>query len=398
MFIKLNFTSNRVLGQIFGVLSEIVNNPNITSISSLTSEFTSKNYNSGWLSGLDLENSELWRTADSSKVTAHFSKAVSSSNCHSLVLEFSSYDDDDLKYYTRYYQDGTAESSLFSIGTGINQPMTSTEFSLTNAVTISGGTTISTVTNNPIYDVASGTNGFSNVRTFWCYLTNNGMIWATTNSTTFNIGFGTTYTNRTAYNGPFIVAQYTRFDNHNNVFNQIRPVIYYNFGKPGGLTVTDLTATQNTGFTTNDTTLPFRCINFLEAYNQSTGFPIVFHPLVGITLGGKSNNHNVLSNTRVAGAVGTFNAPTHAGTFRTDISARRPTADAIASGFGLISMGWEELFRGNHGGNVSDRSKFYIFNAEYAPGDEFILDGTTWMIWPIFNGFVNRLGLAIPKE
>jgi hypothetical protein len=395
MFIKLNFTSNRVLGQIFGVLSEIVNNPNITSISSLTSEFTSKNYNNGWLSGLDPDNSELWRTADSSKVTAHFSKASTNTNSHSLVLEFSSYDDDDLKYYTRYYQDSTNDFSLFSIGTGINQPMTSSQFSLTNAVTSVAGTTISTVTNNPIYDVASGTDGFSNVRTFWCYLTNNGMIWATTNGSTFNTGFGTTYSNRALYNGPYIIAQYTRFDHHNNAFNQIRPVIYYNFGKPGGLTVTDLTAIQNTGFTTNNTTLPFRCINFVEAYNQSTGFPVVFHPYVGITMGGKSNN-NIILNSRliVSGATGA----SRAGPFRTDISARRPTADAVASGFGLVSMGWEELFRGNHGGNVSDRNKFYIFNAEYAPGDEFVLDGTTWIIWPTFNGFADRLGLAIPKE
>jgi len=396
MFIKLNFTSNRILGQIFGVLGEIVNNPNITSISTLTSEFTSKNYDSSWLSLLDPDNSELWRTADSSKVTAHFSKAVSNSNSHSLVLEFSSYDDDDLKYYTRYYQDSSTGSSLFSIGAGINQPMTSTEFSLTNAVTAGGGTIISTVTGSPIiYEVAAGSNGYSNVRTFWCYLTNNAMIWATTNSSTFSTGFGTSYSNQSLYNGPFIIAQYTRFDHHNNAFNQIRPVIYYNFGKPGGLSTTDLTAIQNVGFTTNNTTLPFRCLNFVEAYNQSTGFPVVFHPYVGITMGGKSNN-NIILNSRLAfsGATGA----SRAGPFRTDISARRPTADAVASGFGLVSMGWEELFRGNHGGNVSDRSKFYIFNAEYAPGDEFVLDGTTWMIWPTFHGFTSRLGLAIPKE
>jgi hypothetical protein len=347
---------------------------------------------------LDPDNSELWRTADSSKVTAHFSKANVSVNSHSLVLEFSSYDDDELKYYTRVFETGTSSRSRFEIGTGISAPINSSQFSLTNSPATNGGTSINLTNVSTAGIFADGTAaGFENVRTFWCYLTNNCIIWATTNSLTFDSGFGTTYNNQSLYKGPFIVAQYTRFDHHNNAFNQIRPVIYYNFEKTGGLTVADLTSTRNTGFTSNDTTLPFRCINFVEAESQSTGFPVVFHPYVGLTMGGKSNNFMSLD-SRTAGAATTSTAASFAGPFRTNLSARRPTADAVASGFGLVSMGWEELFRGNHGGNVSDRSKFYIFNAEYAPGDEFVLDGTTWMIWPTFQGFASRLGLAIPKE
>ena len=76
---------------------------------------------------------------------------------------------------------------------------------------------------------------------------------------------------------------------------------------------------------------------------------------------------------------------------------RRPTSDLFGSGIGLITLGWEELYRGNHGGNISERSNVFVFNSEYTPGDEFSLDQKTWCLWPLNNGFSQRLGLAIPK-
>jgi hypothetical protein len=398
MFIKLNFTVSRNFGQLTAVLNEIINNTAITSISALQSEFTRLTYDSGWLVGLDAANSEIWRTADSSNVVSRFSKSSTAEGSHNLVIESNSYDSPDQKYYYRFV--GTT-STAATVGTGISIPMSTAGFSLVNGVISTGGTPQTLVNPSANVDPLTGT-AFSDVRTLWCYITNTCFVWSVTINTTFNTGWqpnNASYSTLAAHAGPFINCQYTRFDNHNNVGNGIIPVMYPNYAKVGGLSSTDLTTIQGVGFTTNTTSLPFRCINFVDADIQTGGFPIVMHPNVANTSGGVSHNNNTArADGRTTGSASTWNAASYGGPYNPNASVRRPTPDAIGSGFGLISIGWEDLFRGNHGGNISDRGKIYIFNAEYAPGDEFVLDGTTWMIWPLYNGFGNRLGLAVPKE
>jgi hypothetical protein len=398
MFIKLNFSTSRNFGQLMLVLGDIINNPNITSISTLQSEFVSRGYNAAWLANLDPLTSEIWRTADSSKVHAHISKPSSDLNSHSLVIEQSSYDNDNQKYYIRFSQSST--NSIVDIGNATGAAMTVPQFSLGGTTGAVGGTVFNVV-NNAAGFTAIDSNGIFAVRTLWVYITNTSFVWAVTLNAGTAIGFlpnQASYSSLGAYSGPFFMSQYTRFDHHNNVFNGIVPVAFYNYRKLGGLTATDLVNVQNTGFS-NNTSLPMMVYNFVDAYNQNGGYPVVLGPFVGLTSAGLSTNAvNCRSDLKTTGAVGTFTAPSIGGVYNPGTSVRRPTSDLLGSGIGLITLGWEELFRGNHGGNISERSGVYIFNGEYAPGDTFTLDNKEWIVWPMFNGFSSRLGLAVPKE
>ena len=195
------------------------------------------------------------------------------------------------------------------------------------------------------------------------------------------------------------MSQYTRFDHHNNVFNGIVPVAFYNYRKLGGLTTTDLTTVQNTGFTTNSSTVPMMVYNFVDAYNQAGGYPVVLAPFVGLTSAGLSTNAvNCRSDSKTSGSVGTLTAPSFGGVYNPGASVRRPTSDLLGSGIGLITLGWEELFRGNHGGNISERAGVYIFNGEYAPGDTFTLDNKEWIIWPMYPVSYTHLTLPTNRE
>lgn len=398
MFIKLNFSSNRRFGDLVMVLGEIINNDNINSVATLLSEFTANNYHPDWLTALDATNSEIWRTADSSNVRAHLHKSSTTAGVHRVIMEFSSYDDINQKYYTVF---NGSTNTAYSIGNGISGSMGSTQFSLTGSTASTGGTFLGLV-NDAAGFTALDTTPFASVRTLWVYLTNTAFVWATTNGTTFATGFqpnNSSYGFNTTYNGPFITSQYTRFDHHNNAGNGIIPVVFYNYRKVGGLYANDLISIQNTGFTTNSSSLPLMAYNFVDAYNQNGGFPIVQGPFVGITSGGLSTNTvNCRSDAKVSGSVSSFGAASYGGVYNPGASVRRPTSNLAGSGIGLITLGWEELFRGNHGGNISERGNFYVFNSEYAPGDDFVLDGKTWSIWPLHTGFSQRLGLAIPKE
>jgi hypothetical protein len=68
------------------------------------------------------------------------------------------------------------------------------------------------------------------------------------------------------------------------------------------------------------------------------------------------------------------------------------------TGFALLPLQWDAPNYGNYGGNASNRGGFYIFNGDYSPGDTFTLGGKTWMVWPMYYGQTDRIGLAIPKE
>jgi hypothetical protein len=403
MYIKLNFTSDKLLTDIYPIIHTIINNSQINSIASLTQFWINNSFNSTYINGLDSSNSQLFRTADSSKVKSHFRNPSNNTASHMWTMEFESYDDVNQKYYVQF-NNNSSPTSLFSshnVGTGISGgTIDSLSFSLENYLTSATGGTALTLVNSSSTDnltIVSGA-AFSNVRTYWCYITNNCIIWATTNTTTFTTGFGTTYSNISNYSGPYIISQYTRFDNHNNSGNQVVPVIYVNPRRsPIGASNSDVLGIANTGFTTNNTTLPFYVVNMVDAYNQSSGYPVVFHQPVALTLGGRSSNMLTLNAQTSLTTTGANTVQSGASVI-TNLSARRPAANAIDSGFGLITLGWEELFRGNHGGNISEKSKVYLFNAEYIPGDEFVLDDVTWQIWPLFSGNGLRLGLAIPKE
>jgi hypothetical protein len=51
------------------------------------------------------------------------------------------------------------------------------------------------------------------------------------------------------------------------------------------------------------------------------------------------------------------------------------------------------------GGDVTSKGKMYIFNGDYLPGDEYIWNNKTYVLWPLgTTGPANRMAYAIPKE
>jgi hypothetical protein len=59
---------------------------------------------------------------------------------------------------------------------------------------------------------------------------------------------------------------------------------------------------------------------------------------------------------------------------------------------------WNRADYNNIGGLISDKSGTYLFNGDYAAGDEFTSGGTTYAIWPLADGWNQRIGYAVPKK
>jgi hypothetical protein len=237
------------------------------------------------------------------------------------------------------------------------------------------------------------------IRTLWMHITDKGMIWSTTNSTSYANGWGPTYNNALLQSGPWMCGQYTRYDHFNTDDNGVIPVMFTSprasgtgFGRSA-----DYTIVNNPNYAVDNTSLPFEIYNMIQAEPQAgSSWPTVYFPNVSYTINGQSNG-SYFMNTRTA--LSTVDANGQIGKAITTAAAERyPSGNLLSTGFGLFPIGWEFLYFGNHGGNMSDQTGFYIFNGDYQPGDTFGLNGKVYMVWPVFNGFADRIGIAVPKE
>jgi hypothetical protein len=78
---------------------------------------------------------------------------------------------------------------------------------------------------------------------------------------------------------------------------------------------------------------------------------------------------------------------------------RWPTATATATGaFTMQPLVWNRPDFNNIGGLISDKAGIYLFNGDYTAGDEFTVGGITYSIWPMADGWNQRIGLAVPKR
>ena len=78
---------------------------------------------------------------------------------------------------------------------------------------------------------------------------------------------------------------------------------------------------------------------------------------------------------------------------------RWPTATTIPTGaFSLQPLVWSRADYNAIGGLISDKSSIYLFNGDYLAGDEFSSSGQAYSIWPLADGFSQRVGLAVPKK
>lgn len=413
MFIKLSFSADKKLTACFRIITDIINTPSVTSVSALQARFTSAGYSSTVTSGFDATNSQIIRTVDTANTVAHYASysngQIASSNFIWTVRQ-QVYDTPSTKYYMQLNSQTISASSTpvyMTMGDSIVGDITAGSMAVSVSESLGNNTgagTQLTVGGTPLAftnQIAYSTSGATNVRTIWMYITDKTVMWATTNTSSFNSGFGTTYASPTNYSGPFFFSQYTRYDYHNNDGNGIIPVMY---SSPRGAgigfgTSDDLTTVQNYMYTSNSTTMPLRVYNLVSATPQvGSAWPKIYNPYVAITMNGRSNSIYAFNVGQAAGTVSSPNSPSTGSAISTTASARFTNATLTGTGFGMIPLGWENTWYGNHGGNMSDQSGVFIFNGDYAPGDTFIANNKMYMIWPMYSGYSNRVGLAIPME
>jgi hypothetical protein len=86
-------------------------------------------------------------------------------------------------------------------------------------------------------------------------------------------------------------------------------------------------------------------------------------------------------------------------TVQSGAHTRWPTATTSPTGaFSLQPLVWSRADYNAIGGLISDKSSIYLFNGDYLAGDEFSSGGQAYSIWPLADGFSQRVGLAVPKK
>lgn len=419
MYIKLNFTSDKYLSHVFRVVNEIINTPGITSISTLQS-----NSGSWWstlLSGLDVTNSEIIRTGTgvtglTSNTVSRFAKngtGTTYTDEHAWTVEFSRYDDTTKKYYVQHYNsgseggyqssvklaDGLASGTLSSLSS-----MAIAQAGLSNTTNGTAPTFNAGVYTAPASAAAGSGTGFLTVRSFFMYISDTALVWcaSTQTNTTYNVGFGNTYSDASKLIGPFIFSQYNRFDYTNTNANNITPLMFTNLSRGNGVgfggTTSDWTGVENTQYNTTSNAIAFRVFNLVNTY-PTTGatYPVVNQPYVNWGIGSRYTDYVGLTGSS-AGSGTTITSPAYGPVIFTTVSARYPSADLKSQSFGMLPVSWRHLYYYNAGGDASAKGGWYLFNGDYFPGDEFTYGGKTYKILPTWSGYSSRVGIAIPKE
>lgn len=409
MFIKLSFNANTRVTVPLRILADIINTNTITSVSTLQSRFTSASYSATLTSTFDAANSTIIRTVDPSNTKAHVSYwSRADYGDIEFTIEQPVYDASSSKIYTQLKQTASNSQQLyFDVGTAITGgAITATGAAVTSseAASAGAGTQLTLGGNNlgPVnVSLTTGGYGYDTVRTFWAYVTDKCFFFAITNGTSYNSGWGATYTDSTKFCGPYFQTQYTRYDYHNSDTNGVYPVLWtsqrstgYGYG-----TSSDLTSIQNLNYAVNSTTLPLRVNSLISALPQvGTAWPKIYNQPVHMTFAGRSSSNAGLNQVQSAAVATSATGTTYAGGFSSATATRYPNATLTATGFGLMPFGWEANYYGNHGGNASDQCGVYIFNGDYVPGDTFTYNNKVYMIWPMWSGYSNRVGFAVPME
>ncbi len=407
MYVKLNYTSAVSLPTVLRVFTDIVNTSSITSVATLVARFTSASYHADLTTGFDANNSEIIRTNSPTTTVANYRRDSASATyplSHIFTLEQTVYDAS-TKYYTQIASKTTTNSGIAYYGTGITGGSMSTSsypLNLGNASTTTDSTPALTITNSNSGTIMPSTQ-MGNIYTFWAYLTDKCFIWGTTHGTSYKNGWGVTYGDGTIQGGPWITTQYTRFDYHNTSSNGIVPVIYTNPARGTGTgwgLAADYNDALNAAYTGNLNSV-FKAMNMVSAAPYvGTAWPLLTHQLVNWGCGSRTNEVYGLT---TASQVGTYNTSgSRVGieinkVLSTTAYQRWPNSTAQSTGFAMLPMTWSCNIYGNSGGNMTSQGLFYVFNGDYSPGDEFTFNGVTYAIWPSFQGYTNRLGIAIPK-
>jgi hypothetical protein len=408
MFIKLSFTANTRITIPLRIITDIINTSAVTSVSALQTRFTAASYNSTLTANFDAANSTIIRTVSPTSTIAHFAGlSTALYGDFEFTIEQATYDAPASKIYTQLNSATATNSGLvyYAVGNAITGgTISSSSTALSTADTGNISATKLTLGGNPLgfaNTIASSSNGYDNIRTFWMYITDKGVFFAWTCGTSYNSGFGSTYADSTKFGGTFFQSQYTRYDYHNTDSNGIVPAIY---SSPRGTgigygTAADLTSVTNMLYTSSTLAMPVRAHSIISALPQvGSSWPKIYNQYVNLTAAGRSSCVYALNQVQITGTASNATLPSYAGGISTAASTRYPSANLSSTGFGLMPFGWEASYYGNHGGNASDQSGVYLYNGDYAPGDTFSANGKVYMIWPMYSGYSNRVGFAVPME
>jgi hypothetical protein len=414
MYIKLNYTAAKPAYQVFRAVNEIINNSGITSVATLQSTATAGTWDATLTSSLDAANSEIIRTTGLSNTKSHIS-GIPSTKIYTWTIEHSVFDNTSRKFYTQFtnptastlqvlHQMGTTISGG-TITSSMMTPQTadSTATLTGTALTLGGTTTGAASTLNAV-----GSGG-DDVFTFWMYITDTTMLWAINNNAAAPVGWPGTYSAATALAGPFIMSQYTRDDYWNTDAGSstvFYPVALFNYRTTGigfGITNVDITTTGATVAsspmyaTADATACALRVLNMIDTSPSvaTTAPTVLTNQRVCLTIDGISQGQRALG---FDNSVTTNNTLSFRVLLNTaNAGYKIPDATLTTAVFGHHDIGWEMSLYCAFGGSMSQKGGFYLFNGDYTPGDEYVVGGTTYSIWPLYMGNTSRLGLSIPK-
>lgn len=423
MFLKLSYTEDKRFNTILRIITAITQDQNITDVASLVSRMTSANWNLDLRSGFDAANSEVIRTVNPSTATMRYSKPPTDSDIgkHTWMTRFEVYDDPGSYWYVQSKNEATANPGAvnWSVGKVLTGTWPGTTMTVQNGdnQSASAGSNVGSVlellsSNTTDNNFSTSTNPCttSNIRTAWVYFTDDCLIMAFTLGTSFNIGFNSSYVTSAGsatYAGPYIFSHYQRWDYHNTVANDVFPVCYTNIhrgAKMGWGFATsengaDWAVVTNERYQTRDHgTGAFRVMDVINAAPQvGTSWPRESFQIVNWGVGSRTNYVAPL-NARVLGTQSSVTTTSYGAVINTTAATRFVSQDLTATSFALSPFCWNKTSYNAYGGNLSARGGFYIYNGEYFPGDEFTYGGKTYIIWPAYQGYSDRVGLAIPKE
>lgn len=403
MLVRLSFnSSNASASMAWEVIWYLLNNPSIDSIAALTSSagWTASTFvlaNSTPVASLNTSRSFIVRTNNPTNVQAHRYYSATT-NLQAITLQFQVYDSTQKYYYqylnnTQYGTVGTAVSPSFDTA-----PANSTAGS---KMTLS----------NPVINNDANVGYYGQGSDWWFHITNRGMAFATgtssyTSTTTSGFPSGTSgaYTlSPYSYHGPFVVAQYTRFDACNTAANGWIPVlinsVYNSVANPYQCLTysTHLSLARNALYTNGTYEVPYRVMNAMNAApttaSNTPPMSLTYGPGVSLGIGMRTGEGVSLTGSLSSTSVGGGFYGSMIGT-----TGRYPTSENNGFGFALHPIFWSHTPWNLAGGNVTDQSGYAIFNGIYQPGDEFTYGGKTYVIWPLMDGFSNNVGFAVPKE
>jgi hypothetical protein len=410
MYIKLSFTQDKNIMDVYRILDDIINVSSTTNITALMTRVGTV-YAANLADGLTTSTSDLIRTVSpNANVTkSHFAATNLSTGNYKWTLEQSSYDSTSTKYYIQLSGNSlSVNGSTCIVGnaiTGGTITSSSCAISVAYRSSASNGTAL-TVAGSTYGTVSSSvlvltSQGQTNVRHMWMYINDKCIVMAMTPTTTYSTGWTSSYPNSANLSGPWIFGQYTRFDYWNTDSNGIIPFVFPDTFRGAGQgfgNTSDINNNSNyyypTGAATSIPLLVYNTVNAFPAVTSS--WPLVYNAVPCIQWGYRETGYqDPLTTVNLNSG---YTTPCFGKGISNTSAERWPSSDLSGTSFQLIALGWTLDRYGNSGGNISDRSGIWLFNGDYQPGDEFALGGKTWSVWPIYNGYADRIGLAIPKE